>query len=173
MKAIDIREKSWHFWLASKVGWRESKYNKKLRTHVPTDFCYYVRRVILGIICASIWGSVIAGLIGLYLYSGYFTVNWIVDMIHLGKFFPGPREIGPFLFINGIALGVCLVLGIAWGGGQLLTWRYLRREARNALARQLSGLGVAPVPKEPSFVQVAYTSIKDKVCFRINIVDSE
>ena len=169
MKAIDINKKSWHFWLASKVGWRESKYHKKLRTRVPTDFCYYVRRVILGIICASIWGSFIASVVGLYLYSGYFTVNWIMDMTHQGRFFKGPPEITPFIVVNFVVIIVAVVLGVIWCRIQLLEWRDKRGYAARLIARNQA----TTVPKEPSFVQVAYTSIKDKVCFRINIVDSE
>ena len=175
MKAIDINKRSWHFWLASKVGWKQRYYSKKLDRWMDTDFCSYVRWVILGIIVATIWGTLLAGVAGIYLYSGYYTVHWIIDMIHQGRFFKGPPEMVPFIFITGITLGVGIVLGLIWCVAQALEWRDHRRYLASELARSKLGqptLGPTPVPKEPTFVQVAYRSIKDKVCFRINLVDS-
>jgi hypothetical protein len=169
MKAVDINKGSWHFWLASQVSWKQTYYSNKLCKRVPTDFCYYVRRVILGFIWVAILASVALALAGLYLYSGYYTVQWVLDMIHQGKFFQGPGEAGPFLFITSMTLAVGIALGVILCIAQALKWR----DTRCYLARELARSRAEPtlLLKEPSFVQVAYRSIKDKVCFRINIVE--
>jgi hypothetical protein len=157
MKNITIKKNSWHYWVASNPGgwssWRE------------TDFCDYVRRVILGLFLLSLCLFAIL----LYLWSGYDWVVWVHGVLSHAAHEHMPKFARLFVTVSVIAIliGFCFVA--AFGVEHLRSYLIERAYQRRQLKSQQPSF--AAIPKEPSFLQHAYRSMKDKMCFRMNIVD--
>lgn|ERR1700682_5468384 len=157
MKDIHIKRNSWHYWVASNPGgwntWRE------------TDFCDYVRRVILGLFLLSLLLFAII----LYLWFGYDWVVWAHSTIGHTAHTDMPKLARLFVTVSSVAVFVGGVIGIALGVEHLRSYLIERAYQRRQLKFQQPSF--AAIPKEPSFLQHAYRSLKDKMCFRMNIVD--
>lgn len=157
MKDIQIKRSSWHYWVASNLGgWNRRR---------ETDFCDYIRHVILAVIALGLY--LLAAV--LYLWSGYDWVVWVHGALFHGSSEHMPKFARLFVTVSGVALFVGCAIVIAFGVEHL---KYCLEE--RAYQRRLiksKRYHVAAVPKEPSFLQHAYRSLKDKVCFHMNIVD--
>lgn len=194
MKTVNINQHSWHYWVAHEfIGWKHSKkvrlplyeatYTRKT-VIVEYDFCSYVRAVSIGVIFL---GAIFLGLsliVSAMAYSAYFSVH----MFHLYGITLKLWPYSEFVYWGfGFWSLLCLILvGITlshyWDNivdilsraifcvfkvGQVLVtfvWSMFKRTRDTAEDDSQD-------PKE-SFVTTAYLSLKDKVCFRINIIDN-
>lgn len=154
MKEITIKRNSWHFWLASSLGSTRS---------IETDFCRYVRRVLLGLFLLSSYLLAIV----LYLWSGYDCIVWAYSVLFHGTHIEMPRLARLFVIVSSLALLIIVAIGVAWCVEKIKEYLENRAYERRRLGPQQSPV----IMKEPSFLQTAYRSIKDKVCFKMNIVD--
>lgn len=155
MKTLKFNKKSWHYWVATKFGplgdWKTN-----------TDFCAYVRAVMVG----SIWLSMLVVLGMGILYCGFEWVRWVIACLEAGHLLK-LAEMSPamlFMMIIGIVATVALVLGTIWGWVQLQV--YMRQRAK--VKRSHTNAYVEP---PPSFIHQAYLTWKEKTCFKVELND--
>lgn len=108
----------------------------------PGDFCSYVRRVLCGTFVIAVLGAVVMVVSGVMLYSTGDFIGWLVSGVFYG-----------FVEIGG-GSGFAMLLTFASGGGLCLAVR-----------------ASAPIIAEhrPDFIVDAYHSLKDRVCYRLEI----
>lgn len=151
MKAITLKKNSWHYWLATNIG-DYKEYQK--------DFCAYVRSVLFSIIAGAfivaLFGSIglfILYAIGREVYALYTCVisGWIgiSTVCSYGKFEDATTGAFAGLAVCAAILAVIVLL-------------YKRKER----IRKEIYAGRRKMP-EPSFVALAYRSLKEKTCFRV------
>jgi K+-sensing histidine kinase KdpD len=141
MKTLEFNANSWHYWLATKVASFD---------HDDSNFCAYVRSVLFGAFMISIlagFASAVLFAIGLEIrafYTCFFT-----PVCTFGK-----NE-------QGIAIGFAILFAVIGLIG-LMVWH------RNRVERIRSEIydGIRPEP-QPGFISMAYKSIKEKTCFRV------
>lgn len=143
MKTINLKAKSWHYFLAVKLG----NFNPN-----SGDFCSYVRNVLFGLVLGSMFAAVVGFLgaiaMGAIVNVSLYLYHWIVGTAYVAN---------AFAQFATIATGVIL-LAIGFIFGSLVVREKLddRKMAKAAL-------------NEPdSFLKSAYKSFKDKVCFKVN-----
>ena len=140
MKTLKFNSKSWHYWLATKIG-----------SYRPWgDFCSYVRNVLGGLFVAAMLAAIASGIllaIGMEIRAAY--TCWFTPVCTFGK----PEQ--------AIAMGAGILAFIAaaiFGMIQLQDYKERVRDEIHAGIRKR---------KEPGFVKMAYRSIKEKTCFRV------
>lgn len=159
MKNITIKRNSWHFWVACNLGGRRWSSTNQ-------DFCAYVRRIILGLFLGTFLFSFCLFFVILYFWSGYEWATWVRGILFHGAHSAMPKFAIPFVVVNSVALLIGVILGLSWAVTSLKNYLDDRACERRVKVQQKS-----IVPKEPSFAQTAYRSVKDKICFKMNIVD--
>lgn len=156
MDTFVVQKTGWTSWLhklASFVGWRAT------RDGQATDFCYWVRKVMLGaivwllmlLVIVAIWGIIGVGIYG-DLITKFAEWGWNVYPFFVGvlAFFSVPLLI-VFAILVLLAL-FFTVYGIQW----LVKWNRRRRAA-------------LPGGHEPSQFQKAYKAVKNRYCIRMEI----
>lgn len=142
MKTLKLNQNTWHYWLATKVG--------DFDTYDGGDFCSYVRNVIWGalaLLFACAVASFVLYSLGREIYAAY--TCFFTPVCTYGK------------FEQAVATGVAILTGVV-GAVALMIWNSNRRMAiRIAIAN-----GSRPEPQD-GFVKVAYKSIKEKTCFKV------
>jgi hypothetical protein len=156
MKTLKFKKDSWHYWLASTMGplkqWEET-----------TDFCSYVRAVIIG--------AVLAGLVGALAVGAVCCVGdwlgWLAASIKAGYFIAfEPNSFRGAMLVN-MALAMAAVLGAIISVCYLVSRMKRRREEINYA--RANELGDAYVEPPPSFIMHAYLTWKEKTCFKVEI----
>jgi hypothetical protein len=141
MKTLEFNRKSWHFWVATKIG----DYSER-----SGDFCSYVRNVIGGLLLMGF----LAVAATLLLFSIGREV-WAIYTCH----FTSVCTFGSFE--RAFAIFVCICVAVVSFIG-LCIWNGNRMRAKRwAIER-----GDLPEPK-PSFITTAYRALKDKTCFKV------
>ena len=146
MKALTFNRKSWHYWLATKVGGYKEYY----------DFCAYVRSVIFGAIVMTMLlalGAAALYAVGRDVYAlytcqiaGWFGIKMVCTY-------------GPFEdVVSGFIVGILAVVIILYTVIKYMNYRESVLDKIRA--------GERP-PKKPSFIKTAYRSIKEKTCYRV------
>lgn len=146
MKTINLKNKSWHYFLAVTMG------NFRVSSG---DFCSYVRNVIFGFIFSVMLATVV-GFFGSALLAG--AANLLLLAYH---FFAGTAYVVPSFLAFGTVL-LCAVLIVA---GLAVAVIFTRN--------RLEDRSIANEGKPDSFLKSAYKSLKDKVCFKVNFDGGE
>lgn len=151
MKSITLKKNSWHYWLATNIGDYKEYQN---------DFCAYVRSVLFSIIAGALIVTTFGG-IGLFILyvigrevhalftcviSGWFGISTVCSY---GKF-----EEAATSFLVGLAICAAIIAVIVFS---------CKRKER---IRKEIYAGRRKMP-EPSFITLAYRSLKEKTCFRV------
>jgi uncharacterized membrane protein len=142
MKALEFKQKSWHFWLAN-FG-RTRIYRQRWEDDINTDICSYTSAVFKGLITFVIVACLALAGVTLVVSSvlnivGYFVFDYGLYETTKGFIF--------FMAILTLALAVLFaVVGIGRG------IENLRDRVDNT---------------EPGFVRTAYRSWKDRFCLKI------
>jgi hypothetical protein len=142
MKALEFKQKSWHFWLANFGHTRI--YRQRWEDDINTDICSYTSAVFYGLI-TFLFFAIFA------LAGATWVVSSVLNIFSYFVFDYGLYETTKgFIFLVGI-LGLAFAalfagVGISQGIGRL------RDRVANA---------------EPGFVGTAYRSWKDKFCLKI------
>jgi hypothetical protein len=154
MEELNYKRSSWHYWLATKLGPMQ-------RWDDATDFCTYVRAVVVGMLMFCLLSCLGLGL--LYCFGDW--LGWISAMIKAGHiiWLSGKDPSGAMIF--NVVLGVCAGIG-GFGGGM-----YWREQANHRKAERIwqakQELGANYVPPEPSFIGHAWKRFKDKTCYKV------
>jgi hypothetical protein len=141
MKTLKFNSKSWHYLLATKIGDFDED---------GGDFCSYVRNVIFGALVALFAvaaASVVLYALGREVYAAY--TCWFTSVCTFGKFESAVAAMA--CAVAAFSVFICLVV---WYSNYRMR---VRREIRNGLRSE----------PQPGFVKVAYKSIKEKTCFRV------
>lgn len=142
MKTLELKEKSWHYFLAVTMG-----------GYIPRrggDFCSYIRNAVLGLFFMSIWATIVSLVlfaIGLEVRAMY--TCWFTPVCMFGK-----DEAA-------IATGFAILAAIV-AFGTSCVW-YARYKERVGIEIECG----ERQPRQPGFVAMAYKSIKEKTCFRV------
>lgn len=140
MKTLKFNSKSWHYFLATKIGDFED----------DGDFCAYVRSVIwgiLGLLFLAAASAFVLYSLGREVYAAY--TCWFTSVCTYGKF-----EQAVVTGVSIMAAVVGFIFALIWNSNR-------RMRIRNEI---YSGKRAAP---EPGFVKIAYKSIKEKTCFKV------
>jgi hypothetical protein len=155
MKTLKFNKNSWHYFIATRLGplsqWRDT-----------TDFCAYVRAVLVGMI----WALALVVIAGALLYCGVCWTIWIIDCIkagHLIKLANGSPEL-LFSLVLMLVIIVAAALGAIYGVVQLQ--EYLRDKRRRKYQYTNNEDYVEP---PPSFIKHAYLTFKEKTCFKVEL----
>jgi hypothetical protein len=148
MKELNFSKNSWHYKLA-KLG----EYNE-----YRPDFCHYVRSAIFGGIIGLMF--LFVGTMMMFFLGDFFA--YLAAMVTTGLWFNLDPHLGAQVIIG--------LLLIATAIGCLISFHYFKEKRREAKQQKLweareRGEEI-PEPK-PSFIATAYTSLKDKTCFRV------
>jgi len=190
MKGIRIEQGSWHYWLAEAFGWkkyrREEKYSiwEDGKPHyegevsIENDFCSYVRRVILGIFCSVMVTLACIMLVAVIMLSEYYALKHYILCTFFKECHDTPwSNAGTVLNIFIVAMYILYLLIDALP-------KYLRRRAynyrsgyslleakqeRKRLKREAKLLRKLQRQNRETFLKMAYRSIKDRVCYRVDI----
>jgi hypothetical protein len=141
MKTLKFNSKSWHYWLATKIG-----------DFYPEggDFCSYIRHVILGALVSLFLVAAATFMLyalGREVYAAY--TCWFTSVCTFGKFESAVATMAC------IAAALSAFIGLAvWYSNYRMR---VRREIRNGLRSE----------PQPGFVKVAYKSVKGKTCFKV------
>lgn len=157
MKTLQFSKSSWHYWVASEFG----------RMYSPscvTDFCKYMRHVLLGIIILSIW--IAAGSFILYLV-GNFLAWGVACLVHWQRIPPDVEAFLVILILAAAMVVVCIAGLIAACVISLDKIGDYRRERE--YKRQYGDGSGNYVPPPPSFMDSVWRTIKDKTCFRVEL----
>jgi hypothetical protein len=141
MKTLKFNAKSWHYWLATKIGDFDAD---------DGDFCAYVRSVIFGFFMLGLFGSCAFFLLyalGREVYAAY--TCWFTPVCAYGN------------FERAFTIAVVVLAAIA-GIVALCIWN----ENRKMKIRAEINKGLRQ-PSEPGFISMAYKSIKEKTCFKV------
>lgn len=149
MEAIKINKNCWHYKIARKLGgWKECKYNDS-----PNDFCSYLTAFLGGLFKIALLIAFVS-----YLLIGYYRLFY---WIHT-RFVEGIRTPLDFPSIFAVVITfLSIYVGIL-----LWLWKYLERRKKQKTL-------YVPVTKGPSFLKSAYISLKDKVCFQVELIDED
>jgi hypothetical protein len=192
MKGIRIEKGSWHYWLATKMGWQqwrdeviielndEGKPNRRY-VDVEGDFCSYVRRALLGTLVMILVVLIASGILGVFLWLEFnaWRQNYLCVFHHQCSYTP--------LASCGNAVQVCIavLVGVIWGIPALSVYVKRRRheshmdnwekqeERRKRRAAKYEAKLLRQLARQnnETFMKLAYRSIKDKVCFKIELSD--
>ena len=142
MNSVSLRQKSWHYWLATVGGLRE--------VDKCTDICTYTRKVIGGtlisfliLVVGLVLASSIVGTFAMWIYYHDFLVGTSLPIFI--------RIAAMVFYVIFSAITLLMLVAIFHG----LTENFKDWRARTQ--------------KQPGFVHQAYRSFKDKVCWKINI----
>jgi hypothetical protein len=141
MKTLKFNSNSWHYWLATKIG----DFNP-----YDGDFCSYVRHVIFGALAALFAGAAASGVLyalGREVYAAY--TCWCTSVCTFGKF-----ESAVAAMACAVAAFFALIGLAVWCSNYRMR---VRREIRNGLRSE----------PQPGLVKIAYKSIKEKTCFKV------
>jgi hypothetical protein len=141
MKTLKFNSKSWHYLLATKIGDFDED---------GGDFCSYVRNVIFGVLLSLFLiaaASFVLYTLGREIYAAY--TCWFTPVCTFDKF----EQIAVL-----VACIAAAILGLIF----LMVWNAERR----ARIREEIYMGMRVAP-EPGFVKMAYKSIKEKTCFKV------
>lgn len=141
MKTLELKEKSWHYFLAVVMG------NYKTGRG---DFCSYIRNVFIGLFFTSVCATIVSAIlfaIGMEVRAMY--TCWFTPVCTFGK---DEQAIATGFAI--IVLVVASIMLSIWYGN----YQDDRRVEIECGIRQ---------PRQPGFVALAYKSIKEKTCFRV------
>jgi hypothetical protein len=188
MKTIQIKEGTWHFWLAEGLGWRATRPVKVWETKdgvtylkgydvEPNDFCSYSRRVMLGLAIAG----VLVGCICTDLYYCWLALHYWY-LYFTGHKMPDMRVVEVLGAMSNVII-VCaatFISGRFWwdeyGDAMIYRWREKGRPEREAKKHEKRMAKAAreyekehtPPPKD-EFLGAWYASVKDKICFKIKV----
>jgi hypothetical protein len=196
MKGIRIEKGSWHYWMATRFGWKEHRKIEKVlkdpddgelyikEVPVENDFCSYVRRVILGTFLTSCLVLVLSLLaIGVAMVE-YEAVRsdilcWFFhECVKNDRAKTGNQV---FLFLCAMALIVWLInymprhveMLIKWRNSMLPTVEGARRavaaEERRLEKKRMKLERLLARQNGETFLRSAYRSFKERVCFRMDI----
>lgn len=143
---------SWLHWLAkSWGGWKDEKWDRQSQQWVPTDFCYWVRRVIYG----AIFLSAVAGCLGALwigasvashsLIAEYFSNSALIVVLTI--IFPPACA----------ALFILALMGLTISLDKIYDW-WRDREPTSL------DTGVPPTK-----AQMFWSAVKARTCFRMKI----
>jgi hypothetical protein len=141
MKTLKFNSNSWHYWLATKIGDFDPD---------DGDFCSYIRHVIfgaLGSLFAVTAASVVLYALGREVYAAY--TCWFTSVCTFGK------------FESAVVAMACAVAAFSAFIGLAVWYSNYRMRVRSEIR---NGLRSEP---QPGFVKVAYRSIKEKTCFKV------
>lgn len=144
MTPYEIDTKSWHYRLASWVGYRGNSRAYK------QDICTYIKYVALALLLGTFLSSVL-------LISVIAMISAAVFLLMHG--FPPAKDMPPFIGFGIIMFCVYLIVGFSWlfavGIVHVIEWQKKRTAAKR---------GNEIAVKQPSFIVAAYRSLKDKYC---------
>lgn len=141
MKTLEFKSNTWHYWLAATVGSYESS---------DGNFCAYVRSVLFGAFVVLFMG----GLVGALMYAIGLEVRAFYTCFFTPVCTFGKDE-------QAIATGAGVILGVV-----VFAFLYIWNENRKDQIRWEIESGERKQP-EPGFISMAYKSIKEKTCFRV------
>lgn len=141
MKTINLKAKSWHYFLAVTMGNFDPD---------SGDFCSYVRNVILGLVFTIAISAVLGG-IGSSLLAGVLNIVLLAYHFIMGTAYTAPSFM---MFGTALLCAISVVMALA-SGAIFVKNRLQERKYANA-------------DKPDSFLKSAYKSFKEKVCFKVN-----
>lgn len=139
MKPFKIKRNSWHFWLAKQGGFNE---------YSSQDICTYLRRMIAGSLNVTLKAALAAFALaaaGLILWSLWEALWWL---------FAGSGTASNAAQC-GLAILVIVAASILFIALVRLRWWWNSRRVQQL--------------KEPGFITLAYRSVKDKTCVKIEL----
>lgn len=145
MKAVTINRGSWHFKLLRNFGLDQRE----------MDLCLYIRRMLIAFVLASL---IALACLGALVLVGNFLA-WVAYCLYAGTLVPANGPTSAVLAILALASLVGVVRLIVKG---LTAWSE-HRYYKNIQIKQDPNYK----EPEPSFVEVAYTTIKQKTCFKV------
>lgn len=150
MKPLKFSKNSWHYKVATKFG--------GLEAWGDLDFCEYVRSVLLGIFLLS--------MIAIICFAGLFALAdwmaWVSAMIITGSMIT-PSE--PATIITACWVIAFIIIGCVYGSRIYDN----RKEARRLEAFKAWQAGGEYIPTQPGFITMAYRTLKEKTCFRVEL----
>ena len=155
MKTIELKEGSWHSWLANKGTYRG------LYKGLELDFCSYSRAVFLGtlrMLCLVIALVVTILTLGSTVYSMWYAIGFYFFHLPLDKDLVSLGCVGILIFLGITFIGLICV----WS--DILNRRKKRRIYESYLSNTLAE------SKPPSFLSLMYRKWKEKTCFKIKII---
>lgn len=163
----DYRSTSALHWIASNLGgWKRERYNKLLRKWEPTDFCTWVRRVLLGTLVALTIFTVIFAMWGTASYGIY--QNWEPFMAELGMarwvMWLTVILVVPLGLISAVAVIGAFMYGIAKTVTAVSDYRARRLEARRAALQ-----GTEQVEIERHGLSWVMHALKQKYCVQMRV----
>jgi hypothetical protein len=141
MKTLNFNKKSWHHWLAATVASYDDD---------DGNFCSYVRSVLWGafvVVVLSSMGGALLFAVGLEIRAAY--TCWFTPVCTYGK---SEQAITTGAEILAATFALCAFC--IWNENRKMR---IRIEIHNG-TRQTS---------QPGFIALAYKSIKEKTCFRV------
>ena len=153
MKTIELKNKTWHSWLANKGTY--------LYKGLELDFCSYSRAVFLGtllMLCLVIALGVIILTVGSMVYCMWYAIGYY--FFH----FPFVRDT-----VSIGSLGLLMFLGIAFIVICARRSTILNRRKQSGTYESFRHIP-PPKPKPPSFLSLLYRKWKEKTCFKIKII---
>lgn len=180
MKTVEVKQESWHYWLASNFGgWQphhtEDRYEIDEDTGRPHwaatkivehDFCKYVRHVIVGTVIALI---VLLSAATLLVVEGVMLLNIYTTLFRHQEFIKLSQVTAA---IDVLALFFAIMVG------GTVFFKYIERRSRDVpidgLTKQEKRMLRAierEKAKENSFIRNAYLAFKDKVCFKLKVTE--
>lgn len=170
MKSIQIRKGSWHWWVAETFGgWKQYRSEDqwevindrrwyKGSVEVENDFCCYVRRFLLGALWLALLtlvATVAVAFVGMMEYALFRAL--------MGGTWSKDASTGVAILIAGAAIGS--LIGI-------MMWRartkYERRDAAEA-RKEARAIEKLKNKDKESFLKHLYLSIKNRVCFKMEV----
>jgi ABC-type phosphate transport system permease subunit len=146
LKTINLNKKSWHYWVATTVGSFKPS---------SSDFCKYVRHVILGSLLLAFFSIVVAVVVG-FLGGGLINIGILVwDFLSRT----------PYTITNAFMQAGSLVLCMISAAGIVGALIYF---AKSAYDERKWANEIANTNKPDSFVKNAYKTFRNKACFKVN-----
>jgi hypothetical protein len=165
---IKIKKSAWHYWVATKLGFWKERISNPLwyeddqpMTIKNTDFCGYLRRVLLGLL----WIALMCAALFVYVYSTVVTIEHILNGTY--------RTHDQWQEVIGTVINSVIIAALfwflmykllfKWGGGEFLIKCWL------PISKLLTDRKKKEKKEHDPFYKAAYETLKHKFCVTMEI----
>lgn len=176
MKKIEIKKGSWHYELAEMFGWKRYVQTERYVVNedgrprfdgwdtTEGDFCSYVRKILLGVIIGVGCTVVALAVTAMVLTWEYHTFKYyFLCVFYHSCTLDRYGESG--VILNNVVLGFSIFALCVVGMRKFSKMRGLTKFEQE----ELKILRTIQRRNEKTFLKAAYSSLKDKVCYRMEI----